>query len=347
MSRSVDGPSALVLKASSMGDVIHTLPAVHALTQSFPLIDFRWLVNTEWAPLLEGNAALGLAEVIRFPRSEFRGLTAAFKMRRWAREHLASLRPDLAIDFQGLLRSALLCKSSGATEVVGFARAREGAAALYDQRLEIPDWDTLHAVDRYRKLAAFAEADLPETVEFPLPDGEPIPDLGFDETAPFLVLHPFSRGKGKSLSFQETADFCAALPDQRVAIVGVGPGWTEGQVPLPENATDLLGRTSLTQLIWLMRRADQIVSVDSGPMHLAAAITDRVLSIHTWTNPRMVGPYPADAHVWRDEQILRVGDIALDRFPENRQSPYRQKPVGERLLPDGEIDRIAAFCANR
>jgi len=82
-------------------------------------------------------------------------------------------------------------------------------------------------------------------------------------------------------------------------------------------------------------------------MHLAAAITDRVLSIHTWTNPRMVGPYPADAHVWRDEQILRVGDIALDRFPENRQSPYRQKPVGERLLPDGEIDRIAAFCANR
>lgn len=341
------GPSALVLKASSMGDVIHTLPAVKALTQSFPTLAVRWLVNTEWVPLLENNHGLGLAEVIPFPRSQFRGITAAMKMKRWASSNLRHYRPDIAIDYQGLLRSAMLCKASQPEQIVGFAKAREGAPKFYSDALDMPDWDSLHAVDRYRRLSAFVDAKLPQAVDFPLPEGDPIPNFPLDEDQPFIVLHPFSRGAGKSLSHQEVANFCAAIPDRAVAIVGVGASWPHLKIPLPRNGLDLLGQTSLTQLIWLMRRATGVISVDSGPMHLATAVTEKVLSIHTWTNPRIVGPYKKDAHVWRDNQIHRVGDIAVDQFPEDRRSPYRKQKPGADLLPKGEIDRLAAFCDGR
>jgi ADP-heptose:LPS heptosyltransferase len=86
-----------------------------------------------------------------------------------------------------------------------------------------------------------------------------------------------------------------------------------------------VNQTDLSQLIWLFRRASFIVSVDSGPMHIAAAITASLLSIHTWTNPRLVGPYNPDAWVWKDQHIFRVRSIPA-RGPW-RNSRKRPQPV--------------------
>ena len=340
--------SVLVIKPSSLGDVIHTLPAVARLHRARPDLEIDWVVNAEWAPLLEGNPAL--RRVIPMPRREWRGWRDLPKAKRWAREALGSLQPDLVLDFQGLLRSALLARASKGRYRVGFREAREGASLFYDQKIEIPDWKNTHAVDRYlalvEALGIEGEQDEDPSKAFPLPEGSPVSGLEGIE-AGFLLLHPFSRGRGKSMAFTEVIELCRHLetirPGTPVVLVGAGLNWPES-IEMPEQVIDLLDRTSLAQLIWLMRHARFVVSVDSGPMHLAAAITGDLLSLHTWTNPRMVGPWRKDAWAWRDGECLRVGDIAPGRFPERRDDRDR---YADGILASGQGETLVRFMAER
>lgn len=331
--------SLLVVKPSSLGDIVHTLPAVAAIHRAAPQAQIDWLVNTEWLPLLGGLSFL--RRPLEFPRRRFRGPAGLLRAAAWASAELAPGGYDLAIDFQGLLRSASLARR-GAVRAVGFQRSREGAGLLYHERVEVPDWHRRHAVDRYLALAAALGADT-ETVEFPLPPGHPpaaLPRLA----RPPLVLHPFSRGRGKSLSPSETAELCAILAPLPVVLVG-SP--TEAhEVAWPENVVDLLGRTSLPELIHLLRTAAWTVSVDSGPMHLAAALSGRVLSIHSWTNPSMVGPWPKDAWIWRESRLVRVGELDPDEFPERRDLAARHEARG-RLLGPADLEALAAFLRER
>ncbi len=343
---------ALVIKPSSLGDVIHTLPAVTRLHQHRPDLAIDWVVNTEWAPLLRDHPAL--RRVIPMPRREWRGWRDLPKARRWARETLGPLRPDLVLDFQGLLRSGLLAKASGGRHLVGFQQAREGASLLYDQKIPIADWGATHAVDRYLALVEALgvptrDSDDPEAL-FPLPEGDPVTHPGISFDGDFLLLHPFSRGRGKSLNFSETAAFCrqwerGPCGTMPVVIVGAGVSWpAAGETAKPEGLIDLLNQTSLTQLIWLMRRARFVVSVDSGPMHLAAALTGRLLSLHTWTDPLMVGPWRRDAWIWREGFLGRVGELAPGQLPEDRSG--REK-FEAGILSETDIDTLADFVADQ
>ena len=149
-----------------------------------------------------------------------------------------------------------------------------------------------HAVNRYLKLAECAGATVGESLRWPIPTGDPLPR--FDDYPPFVLLHPFARGGGKSLSNAVIEEFCRAFSPTRVVIVGQ----SQRKIEPPENCIDLTNQTSLLQLIWLIRVARFVVSVDSGPMHIAAAVNDRLLSIHTWTDPCRVGPYNPNAWIW-------------------------------------------------
>jgi len=326
----------LIVKPSSLGDVVHTLPAAEAIHRAAPRAKIDWLVNTEWSPLLEGLPFLHRR--IPFPRRELRGLKGILRARQWADRELRPGAYDLAIDFQGLLRSAWLARRSGATVLAGFQRSREGASLFYHHRASVPGWDRLHAVDRNLSLATSLGASIADPV-FHLPAGTaPAGLLHFP--APPLLLHPFSRGTGKSLSVAETTEICRQLAPWPVVLVGIpekplGVAW-------PDNTTDLLGRTSLAELIHLIRLAGWTVSVDSGPMHLAAALTDRILSIHTWSNPAMVGPRCPGAWIWREGRLVRIRDLDPDAFPERRDlaAAYASR---DRLLDPDAIAAISHF----
>jgi len=333
----------LVVKPSSLGDVVHALPAARALHRAAPGAKIDWLVNTEWAPLLEG--APFLERIVRFPRREFAGPQGWLAARAWADRELRTHSYDLAVDFQGLLRSAALARRSGAAEVVGFRRAREGAKWFYHRRVDVADWDRRHAVDRNLALAAAHGADTAD-VDFDLPAGDPVPlvSAGPGEERGAILLHPFSRGEGKSLAPAEVRELCRRLAPRPVWLVGrPAPPATE---PWPDNVVDLLERTTLPQLIFLARRAAWTVSVDSGPMHLAAGITDRILSLHTWSNPAMVGPWRPGAWIWRESELHRVRDLDPDRFPERRDRK-REFARRERLLAPADIEAIADFLEQR
>ena len=124
----------------------------------------------------------------------------------------------------------------------------------------------------------------------------------FDTYPPFVLLHPFARGARKSLSNSVIEEFCHAFEPIRVVIVGK----TIRKIAVPDNCVNLANQTTLLQLIWLIRAARFTISVDSGPMHIAAAVTSQLVSIHTWSDPRRVGPYNSDAWVWKNGELLRV-----------------------------------------
>ena len=305
----------MIIKPSSLGDIVHTLPAVALLREAHPGAEITWVINPEFAALLRGNPDVN--HVHFFPRGQFRGLGAPRSLLPWLKK-TRGIRPDLALDFQGLLRSALIARISGAKEIHGMSDAREGSRFFYDRVAKVNRRG--HAVNRYLKLAECAGATIGESLRWPLPTGDPLPR--FDQYPPFILLHPFARGDGKSLSNAVIEEFCSAFAPTRVVVVGQ----SRRKIDTPGNCIDLTNQTSLLQLIRLIRVARFVVSVDSGPMHIAAAVTDNLLSIHTWTDPRRVGPYNRNAWIWKHGQLLRASELETAKL-RRRGRRFRCKDV--------------------
>jgi ADP-heptose:LPS heptosyltransferase len=290
----------LVLKPSSLGDIVHTLPAVAALRQTFPSARISWLCHPDWAPILRNSRLVD--EVMEFPRRDFRGPAGWLRFLRWRKWFARRTSPDLILDFQGLLRSALVAQSFRGVPMIGLSDAREGARFFQTATVQVEKGR--HSVERYLALAAAAGAKIVGSPEFVLPSGH-MPSLDLP-SSPFVVLHPFSRGEGKSLSAAAVESFSRACL-RPVVLVGRS---NESSLNLPAKVLNLLNRTTLEELLWILQHATYIVSVDSGPAHLAAAATDRLLAIHTWSDPCLVGPHRPGAHVWKGGQIFRALDPA-------------------------------------
>ena len=313
--------SVLVVKPSSLGDIVHTLPSVHLLKRAHPHLKISWVANTEWAPLLAGNPDLD--EVILFPRKDFRWPPDLPKLREWFWT-TRRVKPDLALDFQGLLRSALIARVSGARAIHCLGDA-EPACRILAHRVVPAVRSGEHSVTRYLKLVADLGINTSVPLEFPLPAGEKPPGIALPER--YLLVHPFSRGENKSLPDECLARLVQELSPMPVVLAGSAPSSHQP----PANCINLLNQTSLSGLIWLIRHAHFTVSVDSGPMHIAAAITDRLLGIHNWSNPLLVGPYNSGAWVWKNGSLLQVRDLT----PENT--------TGSKNFGPGHVPQLVEF----
>jgi heptosyltransferase I len=329
----LNAKSILIIKPGSLGDVVHTLPAVALVREAHPHTEITWVINPELAPLLRGNPDVD--HVYFVPRGEFRGLGAPTSLLTWLKK-TREIQPDLALDFQGLRRSALVAKISGAKEICGMSNALLGASWFYDRVARVSRRS--HAVEHYLKLAECAGATIGELLRCQVPSGDPLPR--FDAHPPFVLLHPFARGQDKSLSNAVIEEFCRSLAPTRVVVVGQ----SHRKMNTPENCVDLTRQTSLLQLIWLIRVARFVVSVESGPMHIAAAVTPNLLSIHTWSDPRRIGPYNPDAWIWKHGQLVRVGELETVRIRKYGRR-FRRKDVTsvvELIRPLVPIDPMVA-----
>lgn len=289
---------------------MHALPALAILKRRWSEARIAWMVNPEWAPLLRGNALID--DVVEFPRREFGGMFGWTRFFRWARGLRERLRPDLVLDFQGLLRSALIGRWSGG-DVWGTSDSREGASWLHHRVVKVPPRsEPVHAVRRILLLLEALGCDTASPLEWPLSEGTP-PAVPLP--AGYVLLHPFSRGEGKSIELAEVEAFCRAVAPTPIVIVGRA----DARLAPADHVTNLLNATTLPELCWLARRAAFVVSVDSGPMHIAAALNPNLLAIHTWSDPRKVGPYAPGAWVWKDERVSRMSD-----FPGGEPLPRRE-----------------------
>ena len=320
----------LLVKPSSFGDVLHALPVVSALHRHWPDAELRWLIHPAWRALVEGHP--GVSETILFPRDKFRGPSGWLRSIAWTRL-LRDWQPDLALDLQGLLRSALFARFSGASKIVGQSDAREGSRLLYHEIAPVNRHD--HAVKRYLAILDHLGIPQPETPEFLLPEGN-LP-AGFDARAPYIVLHPYARGEGKSLNAGQIRAFLRGVGDRRVVIVGRGAPLGE----LPPHVEDWSNRTELLELIALLRGASFIVSSDSGPMHLAAALhPERTLAIHLWSDPLKVGPCFPESLVWKAGRVATVAALDDSWRPEGRAPTEAEMEELGKKIAEGRMSEI-------
>jgi ADP-heptose:LPS heptosyltransferase len=309
----------LLIKPGSFGDIIHALPCAAALKEYLPEAKITWLVDQRWKPLLTDNPVID--QTVTFPRERFCGIAGAFRSIPWGLR-LSKIRPDVALDLQGLLRSALMARLSRARRSIGMTDAREGSRWLYHEVASVRHGE--HAVRRYLRILEVLDLPRVEKPVFPLPPGTP---LGASFLNPnFILFHPFARGRGKSLEQEHVMEFCSTVRPLAVIVAGVG----KIRTALPDNAINLLNQTTIRQMIWMVRAAAFVVSVDSGPMHLAAAINPKTLSIHTWSDPRLVGPFSNTAWIWQGGEIRRQ-QLEAASLP-----PARRPKIGD-------ISQIANF----
>jgi len=314
--------SVLLIKPGSMGDVIHALPVASAIRLAWPEAELTWIVDPRWAPLLSGNPAV--SAVKHFPREDFRGPGGWSRAVRWY-AGLREEKPDVVVDLQGLLRSALMAKCSGGKSVFGLGDAREGAGLFYSRSAATVSDE--HAVRRYLRVLPLLGIEVPETCAFPVPAGD-FPDL----PERFVVLHPFARGAGKSLGPESIRAFVSEFRSRSSAcLVIVG----RGDLPpgLPGGVLDLCGKTSIAGLIGILRSARFVLSVDSGPMHLAAAVGTPLLGIHTWSDPRLVGPFANDAWIWQGGEI--------------RRQDFSRSPLAQKEFTPDSAAAVARFAAEQ
>lgn len=296
-----------IVKPSSLGDIVHALPAVAVLREAMPQAKFRWLANTEWMPLLEGNPLVD--EGVAFPRKSFRGAGGLVRAWRWLKEWRSAgrERPELLVDFQGLLRSGITSWRRGADWVMGLSDAREGAGFFHEEVVVVDAG--AHAVERYLAVPRALGLTVPERgeIQFPLAAGQK--PRGWSEVnEQAVVVHPYSRGEGKSLSPEALRALIQGLAPLPVILVGMADEVEANRV-WPGQVTNWVNKTSLAELLWCLRAARWVVSVDSGPMHMAAAVNPNTLGLHTWTDPRKVGPYPMGAWVWKAGRLCRRSEL--------------------------------------
>lgn len=292
-----------LIKPSALGDIVHALPVLTALRRRFPEAHITWVVNSAYEPLLHGHPDLD--ETLPFDRGAGRRgwWSALSNFGRFLRE-LRRRRFDLVLDLQGLLRSGVMCLASGAARRVGLAGAREGAAWCYTDTVPGGDRLTMHAVERYWRLAeALGAADGPRAFRLPPFEAE---QAWARETLrlvprPWIAVGVGARWHTKRWPPQHFADL---LGRARTTFGGtaifVGSGGEDADLSRATaerlNGPSLLlaGATTLPQLTALLGQADVMVANDTGPLHLAAALRRPVVAPYTCTRVRLTGPYGAE-----------------------------------------------------
>lgn len=283
----------LIIKPSSIGDVIHTLPIWNILRKRFPAAKITWLIAPACVGIVERLPGI---ELLRFDRKNWgnawRSLSSGRDLLSFQKQ-LRQRRFDLVLDVQGLFRSGWFAWNTFAPVRVGFANARELAWAFYTHRVPVGTLEQ-HAVDRYRKLLEAIGCPA-EPVEFPLmvqdQDRAKVQELIGDHS-PYAVICPGANWLTKRWPADRFAQLVAPLQVRHGLRTVVAGG--SGDRELGDKivgAMNLCGKTSLMELGALMEGARVVVTNDSGPMHMAAALKRPLVSVFGPTNPVRTGPY--------------------------------------------------------
>jgi heptosyltransferase-1 len=300
----------LVVRLGAMGDIIHALPAVASLARTGMV---SWAVEQRWAPLLEGNPHLEHVVPVGA-----RSLSNALALRR----ELRRLGFDAAVDLQGLIKSAVVARLSGAP-IYGFDRAaaREPLATWLYKRQVKPSG--VHVVDRYIDVALGVGAP-GRVYEFPLPPGRPEGTL---PTTPFVLANPLAGWRSKQWPVEYYSELARMLRARGIALV------LNAAQPV-EVAGAESHVSGLAGLIDATRRATAIVGVDSGPLHLAAAMSKLGVAIFGPTDPARNGPYGGTFRVLRSKSATTSYKRRDDIDPSMRAiTPTQVFSELERVLP--------------
>ncbi len=307
------GPRILLVRLSAIGDMLHGLPVLCALREQAPEAHITWVVEGRTAELLEGHPALD--QIIRLPRKWLKSPSAVWRLRR----QLSSLAPDVAIDLQGLTKSALVAWLSGARRRIGFGGAdgREISPWLNNQLVRP---QKTHVIDRNLELLGPlglhpgpARFDLPSW-----PDAAAAIERFLRERSlnrQFALLNPGAGWASKRWPPQRFAEVAAYLGQKRLlptVVAWAGPEerrWADEIVCGSRGHAVLAPPTSLRELGELARRSCLFVGADTGPLHLAAAVGTPCLGLFGPVSAQRNGPY-GPQHLALQNVLLTGGSRA-------------------------------------
>jgi lipopolysaccharide heptosyltransferase I len=336
----------LVVRLSSLGDVVHTIPAVAALRHTFPDARIDWLVAERCRELVE---LVTVVDRVIPVGASGRGLPLRELVRT-----LRGARYDLAVDFQGLLKSATLSKVAGARRVVGFERSQlreRWAAWLYTET--IPVGSPTHVVEKNLALAAGLGA--PATPKrFPIAVrssdvvGRTRDQLGIGAVGPFIAINPGAAWSSKCWEPERFGELAARLCRERGLRSAVvwGPG-EEGRAravtAASQDAAVLTEPTGVADLVALAREASLVIAGDTGPLHIAAAVGTPVVGLYGPSDPSRNGPWA-------------VADVVVSRFAEcgcrraragSHGVVVRRCQQPRQCLSDVTVDEVARAVTDR
>jgi len=296
----------LILKPSSLGDVVQALPVLRCLKRHLPQSRIYWWIETGLAPLLENDP--DLEGIVRFNR---RGWAAPANWTKLGRDiaWLRNQRFDWVIDLQSLARSAMFAWIANGALLVGLDEVREAARGFYDLVARRKTFHT-HAVDWYLEVLPLLGVPVRRDLEWlpmrPLA-AQAVRRAAGTETGAWIVIQPGARWLNKRWPVEHYRDLVRRLADWRsdlrFAILGGGDDEPLGRIigeAAPGRSLDLTGRISLPEMIEWIRLCQVMVTNDTGPMHVAAALGKPVVGLFGPTEPHRTGPYG------QTQQVLRL-----------------------------------------
>jgi heptosyltransferase-1 len=289
----------LVIRLSAFGDVIHTIPAVVALREALPRTEIAWAVEPAYAELVETVARVKAIPVA---------------LKRWSVSRIAAAKRDVrgfstAIDFQGLIKSALIAWSSGARNRYGFERdaIREKPAAWLVNR---------HAnIDRSKHVVEWnvdlARAFVPVIARVPEVDFAPFAQDASGDLGRFanrIVLLPGAGKGGKLWPVERFAELAQRIGSDALVV------WGPGEEDLARAiGAEVAPATNFRQLAFVLRRARLVIGADTGPLHLAAALATPLIGLYGPTDPARNGPYGQLDRVVSSYATTRsMDDVSVD-----------------------------------
>lgn len=324
----------LIVKPSAIGDVIHALPVAHSLKQQYPTSRITWIVEKPAYDLLRNNPDID--EIIIFDKPKFKSLAGLVKYAPEFSRMLKLRQFDLAIDLQGLFKSAAIAALSGAKQRLGYCNMRE-----------LSQWVSLpvcgqnsqgHIVERYLDVARFVGCEVSDvvfslniTAEEAANAAAAAKQAGLPTGQSYAVLAPGTNWPSKCWPtghFAQLANEMIQMGITPVIIGGPGDVSLAAQIiAKAPKAIDLTGKTTLKELAYLIKNASFFVGGDTGPMHLAVAVQTTVIALFGPTDPKRNGPY-GQGHI-----VLTIKDNC-------RQCWKRQCPNGKQCMAAIEVNQV-------
>ncbi len=310
----------LIVRLGALGDIVHAVPAAAALRHAFPDARIDWLVESKHRPIVDLVTCID--RVVPLERPSVAGWLDVSR-------RMQEIQYDVAIDFQGLMKSAVLARASGAPRVIGFSiwHLREKAARPFYSEIhrDTPTERADHVVRQNLALLQNLGVD-DMTIRFPFAEvhSDALTEIRttVGDDRPFALINPGAAWPNKRWPperFGEVAAFLREIRDLPSCVLW-GPG-EEGLagavVERSDGAARVAPATRIADLLALSRAAALMISGDTGPLHLAAAVGTPTVSLFGPTDPQRNGPWSAD-----DVAVSRYGSCGCHYERRCRRSAW-------------------------
>lgn len=301
-------PQFLIVRLGSLGDIVHGLPVAASLRESFPNSGIDWLVDARHREILDFVPILDRRIVVE---PSVRGFVAAIRI-------LRGHRYDAAIDLQGLWKSAILTRGSGARRAIGFpsTHLREpGAHMFYSETCGVVAGP--HVIQKNLSLLRTLGLDSSKCVvrfPFEVPVSSAVADvsrrLGLRDGDRFALINPGAGWPNKCWPPERFGHVAAAIAKRHDLLSAVlwGPGeesLAAGVVAMSEGTAVATPQTRIGDLVALVRAARLMISGDTGPLHIASALSTPVIALFGPTDPSRNGPWASS-----DVSLSKYGDCS-------------------------------------